>query len=143
MLLATGLEAVWGTSLLLPYPLHRPAVALARSTYTPYVRRLLEHLGFRRTEEGSAGVFSWQMHVGGWASWKGRERPYPCCSVTLHTDQTPLAPWFLQGKTFVHTVTGFLLLAMAGPMWDAYRLAKHAEGPLGVSETTSTAVRAR
>ncbi|KAK2075868.1 hypothetical protein QBZ16_001610 [Prototheca wickerhamii] len=82
MLLATGLEAVWGTSLLLPYPLHRPAVALARSTYTPY------------------------------------------------------------GKTFVHTVTGFLLLAMAGPMWDAYRLAKHAEGPLGVSETTSTAVRA-
>ena len=64
MLLATGLEAVWGTSLLLPYPLHRPAVALARSTYTPYVRRLSENLGFRLMEEGSAGVFSWQMHQG-------------------------------------------------------------------------------
>lgn len=142
MLLATGLEAVWGTSLLLPYPLHRPAVALARSTYTPYVSCLSEHLGFRRTEEGSAGVFSWQVH-GKVGVMEGREGPCPCCSVTLHTDYTSLAPRRPQGKTFVHTVTGFLLLAMAGPMWDAYRLAKHAEGPLGVSETTSTAVRAR
>ena len=81
MLLATGLEAVWGTSLLLPYPLHRPAVALARSTYTPYVRRLLEHLGFRRTVEGSAGVFSCEMGRVGVMERQGKTIPLLLCHI--------------------------------------------------------------